>query len=353
VAAVLTVQTHAPIADQLHRLHAAFRKASGVGSFARIGTEASWDYAGLALWAMGPAVLLLAPLGLASSLRRRTDHIWNAAFVVLAGVIVFGIGHNEVRYLFPLVPLLIFAVVRGLETAAPWHRAVAPALVALTAGSALWSSIDQVRLDVDAFFFKDLQGRIARRMVEVRRSPGGLVWTGPPHTHHPSHRTALKGDEFFGVFHLAATGMTYLAGEATVRRPGNLWHDGDAVFAGSKTYRANDLPAGGVPPAQVWAVRRRDFDRAPEPGTADASPESTFVEHGTGARLSVAMVAGKWRLVSASDLGRWDVVLDQPGGSQPLGTFDLVAGRAVDIAPPHSNAPNRVILFQIDRQAID
>jgi hypothetical protein len=328
--------------------------------------EAWHDWGSMALVMLGPT-LALAAGGLAVALRQRQnrDVPFVTCVAVLGGFIVFGIGHNEARYLLPVVPAILYFAVRAVEAATEVlrHRAWQPRTLGI-AGIALVVTVlapgvRQAWLDRDPVFFSDLQRRTAVRLLESRRPPGRLVWARAWHTFAPREMALMPKDESFNTFHLAPFIVEYFV-DAPVVMPGSFWgvsaddlplhpliEDGDALlFAARTVYHTNNFPPDGVPPVEVWQIRRmtlvRDADR--------------FVSRVAPISLGLQTLQNGERTLRAQEyLGRWSVLALPMGGAAPrrLADVTLEAGRPASLGPGSGDVEiDQLLIANVQREVV-
>jgi len=327
----------------------------------------SWrDYIGMTLAMTSAPTLLLAGLGLVLALAQRQDRDvpffgWLA---VVGGAIVVLIPHTEARYLLPALPAIIYFAVRGAEhllraaetrwaRSAGFHAAgvsVAMAVLALV----LRPGIEQALLDQDPVFRADLERRAAEMLVRARRPPGRLMWAGSWHPLYPRQSRSLPGDEYFELFHFPPWAVEYLMDEkvwsfiVTQRGAGprallaSLLQDGDAVLRTVDVeYDWRTLPAGGVPPLEVWRVRRVVLSRVGDDYVS--APEG-----GGGPR--VRATGGRLVGVERVEGGPWAVfVPDGRGRLRFLGETAFAPGEE-GLA---SGEVSRVVLLRVERATVE
>jgi hypothetical protein len=192
--------------------------------------------------------------------REERDLPFFAWLVGLGGILIASVGHNEVRYLLPAIPALIYFAVRGVE----WllRRAPSPAiagagLVVLVVGCA-WGGARQAWADADPAFRADTPRRAAQALVRQRRPGGHLAWIGSFSCIYPERRVPLPKDEFFDSFNFYGPSMIYFLGEPAAVTPAWLaTHDRDAVVVPSPNCSGLALPDKPPPPWKVFGVSRR------------------------------------------------------------------------------------------------
>ncbi len=151
--------------------------------------ETRWDNAVMIAATTAWPVLALAVLGLIllAKDREERDLPFLAWLVGMGGILIASVGHNEVRYLLPAIPALIYFAVRAVEWLA--RRALSPALVGAgvtaLALSCAFGGARQAWADGDPAFRADTARRAAAAMSRVRQSGGQLHWIRPPILHLP------------------------------------------------------------------------------------------------------------------------------------------------------------------------
>ena len=300
-------------------------------------TESWRDHVPMAAVMMSIPTLLMSVVGLLVAIFRMQDRDipFLAWLVVIGGTIVFVIGHNEARYLLPAVPAILYFAIRGLEAAAamlrtywPWRPYALSAgggLVFL--GSALWVGVDQAIRDRDPVFRADTERLAAQQMSIVAGSQGRLLWFGHYHTLHAGWAGFVPHDDYFGTFHFGPIHVEYFTGRRFATRPqpwpadprllSGLLRDGDAILRAADTfYTALDLPAGGVPPMEVWSVRRLDLLR---------SENGRFADH-RRPELGIHLREASGQLYARSEaiVGTWTLLAKSTGDAELVALGDVV-----------------------------
>jgi hypothetical protein len=282
--------------------------------------------------------------------------------VVVGSGIVFGIGgHNEARYLLPVVPAILYFALRAVEAAAGsvrprWRRgALATGSAVLLLGT-LAGGVRQAWHDRDPIFFSDAGRRSAVRLLASRRGNGRLLWFGALHGLHPRDATMMPEDEYFDVFHFPYYAVQHFVDEPVIRLgPGSipvpdlplspLLLDGDAILRTTdKLYSTATLPADGVPPMEVWRLDRMTVVR----------DGRGFVSQNPRVRFVVDVVGDQRTIRSERDLGRWSVRGWTAGRARPLADVTLRAGAAVPLGPGSADGDfDSLTLFRIEREVIE
>jgi hypothetical protein len=328
--------------------------------------EAWHDWVPMALVMLGPT-LALAAGGLALALRQRQhrDVPFVTCLVFLGGFIVFGIGHNEARYLLPVVPAILYFGVRAVEAAtevlrrAAWRpRTLGIAGLALVV-TVLAPGVRQAWLDRDPVFFSDLQRRASVRLLESRRTPGRLVWAGAWHTFAPAEMALMPKDESFNTFHLTPFIVEYFI-DAPVLKSHSFWgvaaadlpldpflEDGDALLVAARAaYQTNNFPPAGVPPVEVWQIRRMAFVRDADRFISKRAPIPLELQ---------TLPTGELTLRAQEDLGRWSVLALLAGGAAPrrLADVTIEAGRPVSLGPGWDDVEiDQLIMASVQREIV-
>ena len=330
------------------------------------GNEAWHDWGSMALVMLGPT-LAFAAAGLAVAIRQRQDR--DVPFItcvaILGGFIVFGIGHNEARYLLPVVPAILYFAVRAVEAATEaLRRGASPPWALGLVGIALVSAVlapgvRQAWLDRDPVFFSDLQRRAAVRLLESRRPPGRLVWGRAWHTFAPRDMALMAKDESFNTFHLAPFIIEYFV-DAPVLMPGSLWRvsaddlpldpffeDGDALlYAARAVYQTNNFPPAGIPPVEIWQISRETLARDGNRFVSSTTPMSLELQTSPN---------GERALRAQGDLGRWSVLAVPAGGAAPRRLADVTfeAGRPVSLGPGSRDLEiDQLVMANVQREVL-
>ena len=346
-------------------------RAGGAILLAPVDSGESWrDWGPMALTMLGPT-LLLAAGGLAVALVQREDRdvpmvAWLA---VLGSGIVFAIRHNEARYLMPIVPAVIYFAVRAVEAtvaalsrrgfeAESRPRTVRIAGIAFL-GAVIAPGVRQAWLDRDPIFFSDVERRAALRMLESRRPPGRLVWYRGWHTFAPREVVRMREDEYFNTFVFAPFIVEYFIDER-VLMPGTwpvppdelafdpVIEDGDAVLQAARAvYSTANVPPEGVPPVEVWQVRRLALVREANWLVSPSDPAIRL-------RLE-ALDDGESAVRAERSLGRWSVRALLANGAPPrrLADVTLEAGRAAPLGPHSVDAAIAgLVLVDVQREVV-
>ena len=248
----------------------------------------SWtDHGAMAMVMLSPPLLLLVVLGLALAVLRPEprDAPFFAWLAVMGGGLVFLVGHNEARYLLPVVPAAIYFALRATtEVARRLAESPRPALrragrVALAGFLALCLSggVRQAWEDADPFFANDVQRRAAAALAGAARGQGRLFVLGQRHTLFPPTRGPVPEDEYWNTFHYDPGIAAYFLGRrlnTLSTRNDSAWNlrgalgilavDGDAVLRlEDRFYTTRTLPTGRPHPFEVWSIRRADLLPAP------------------------------------------------------------------------------------------
>lgn len=282
-----------------------------------------------------PVVILAAAGALVAVVGpRRGDVPFAAWLIAMGGALVFLHGHNETRYLFPVVPAVIYFALRGVEAVLDLGRRAGPVGVRTAAGVvglfvavALAAGVAQAGEDADPAFTADVHGRAARAMAE--RPPGeppyavGVFTTLAPATPGP-----LVEDEFWNAFHASPFQFSYLLGEEAKAFPAPnapAANDRDALFPrlpdGARVLRfagtyfeTRGFPKGPHNQAlEVWTVRRRELDLA-----------QLRADHGRATLVS-APAGGPWWIYTKTARRPWAFA-----GASDTGDFGLPDAADVD-----------------------
>jgi hypothetical protein len=207
-------------------------------------------------------VLALGLVGLALAVRRPrdTDLAMLAALVILGLAFGKSMAHNETRYLYPLLPVLLYFAVRGLawmvdRLPAAHERGLLMVSVSLMS---LWGGLQQAWADADPVFFADTQRKSLLALLEARKPGGRLLWLRDFTCLYPQRRLPMPHDEYFDSFHANRNSLGHLLAEpllplATFRDA----RDGDAALEPGPLCYSLTLPSTPAAPWRVSAVRRR------------------------------------------------------------------------------------------------
>jgi hypothetical protein len=262
----------------------ALRTSSGALAASYAAMREPWtDYFPLLLGTFSVPVVILGAVGVLAVVARprRSDAPFVGWFAGVGAGLLFGVAHNESRYLFLLAPAVMFFAIRGIEAAfalgrrAGLHGARAAAVgVALLVAGTLAAGVAQARADDDPVETRDLQ-RWAARGLAARR-PGSQAYTvGTWVTLAPASPGPMPEDEFWNTFNATPFVTSYLLGETTLPLPGagppealrDVLHarlvDGGRALRYDGTY----FETRGFPTRrphqgfEVWSVRRHDLER--------------------------------------------------------------------------------------------
>jgi hypothetical protein len=230
--------------------------------------ESPLDYFVMSFVAFGPAFLLCFFAGLRFSIHEFQDRdiIFLSWLVVLGGFIVFGIGHTQVRYLIPVIPPMIYFVMRSLEWFILWRKSLGVLCGGVILMSGLGIGAQQIILDQDPIFYKDLQRNVARQLLPLRSGDGRLFWFGDMQTNYPKKgATLFWEDEYWNMFHSDSMIVTYYTGEKIYRILSiKDFKDGDGVAISGGFYDTRSLPVDGAPPVTLASVKRRELIKVTE-----------------------------------------------------------------------------------------
>jgi len=338
-------------------------------------TDESWrDWGAMALIMLSGPTLVAAGLGLVVALRERQTR--DVPFLVWLGVlgvvIVFVIGHNEARYLLPVVPAILYFAVRVVERLAEavrprWERAGAVARAAVATGAALLLGgalrvgVEQAIQDRDPVFLADVERRAAALLVGERRARGRLLWLGDWwHTFHPRRMIPVPGDEFWSTFHFTPSAAQYLiglrpaafsveGGGADLAALAGGLRNGDAVMrVADEFFDMTSLPPGGVPDVEVWSVHRLDL-------TPSGGGTEWVGANDTSVSLGLREENGRLTARTNSGAGRF-ALFAAPAhpGELPrlLGELVLEPGTETLLAPGRLGDLRGLFLFRLDRTPV-
>ena len=236
--------------------------------------EGPTDIFVLATQIVSPVVLLLAAVGLPRSLRRWRSDLPGLLWLGLVLVtFTLSVGHNEGRYLYPVVPFILHLALLGIRVLwdlARTRRARELGRTVLSAAllTATVPGVMQMVEDRDPFFRRPTQQRVAELLVRELPPEGKVYWSNAFVVLAPPDPAPYARDEFFSFFHLAHPAIHFLTRRAVVgtrandaeallrRTPG----EGDAFVVGAlRFHHTTDLLTGHpLPPTfSIW-VRARD-----------------------------------------------------------------------------------------------
>lgn len=332
----------------------------------------SWrDWCPMAVVMLGP-MLLLAAGGAGVALVQRQDRdvpvlTWLG---LLGGGIVFAIAHNEARYLLPVVPAVIYLAVRAVEAAvttlsqrgfeAPSRPVTVRIAAIVLLAAVLAPGLRQAWLDRDPIFFSDVERRAALRMLEIRRAPGRLVWNRGWHTFTTRDVVRMRADEYFNTFTFTPANVEYFVDERVLMLaglPGTAEElafdpkieDGDAVLQAARAvYSTTNVPANGVPPVEVWQVRRMTLVRDGARLVSTVDPSIS---------LQLGMLPDGERTVRADRaVGRWSAraLFANHVAPRRLADVTLEAGLAASLGASSGEGEiERLTLARVQREVIE
>jgi hypothetical protein len=191
------------------------------GMVAPMEGEGAWDYLPLLFGTVSVFTLGLSLVGLVDGLRRdwRRDLPAATWIALFGGLLAFRVGHNEARYLLPVLPAVaLFATLgarslvrmarRGLPLPA---RRTAIATLGVALALSVAPGVSRAARDTHPFFRSDTQAVFARWVEDHAPGGGKVLWAGhfvaltPP---DPS--PGLVEDEFFDYFHLGHPAVHFL-----------------------------------------------------------------------------------------------------------------------------------------------
>ena len=315
------------------------------GMVAPMEGEGAWDYAPLLFGTVSGVTVALAAFGLVEGLRRewRRDLpavLWIALFV---GLLSFRVGHNEARYLLPVLPAIaLFATLGGraiLRLARRrMPRLARPAVMAgLTLALALSvvPGASQAVRDTHPFFRSDTQASFARWVQEHAPGGGKVFWAGhfvalTP----PDPNPGLVEDEFYDYFHLGHPAVHFLTDARMVGVDGFpdpaefLRHDegvADVYVVGPQEFVfAYAVAHGAVRPTTFEAFARRRLILHLE--------EDRWVDDGGTAWLRFDEDGARTTLVALRDLGEVDFAARPTlGPGVSLGRHHLARGERTSV----------------------
>jgi hypothetical protein len=169
----------------------------------------------------------------------------------------------------------------------------------------------------------------------------------------------MRTDEFWNTFHFAPFVVEYfidqrvpviapwqVAPDDLLRSP--FLEDGDAILhVAERTYGTTTVPPGGVPPVELWRIRRMPFVRDGERLVAPADSSMSFELRTAG--------NGEQTIEPGQNLGRWSVLAWLAGQDAPswLADVTLQAGRAVSLGPASAGSElERLVLADVEREVI-
>jgi hypothetical protein len=319
-------------------------------------------------------MLILAGAGALAALARprRADVPFWAWVLGVGGGLVFGISHNETRYLLPLAPGVIYFAVRGAEGllapgAARSGAWVGRAAVGVLVAGTLAAGARQLREDSDPIFYRDVYGPTIRALT-ARRPGGPMYLVGWWQTLTPASPGPVVQDECWNTFHVFPLIVNYWLGQQVV----HLGHNGTPqalsselftrMVDGDRMLRLDDdmfmTNAWHYGPRdqslQVWRMARRDFAPAGGDARAPADAERLFVaapggaDAPAGGALKLRLQGGRASVVAAPPDGPWWIFTRTP--SRPwayAGEWKPGSGPAA-LAFSDGADVDRVALFRVD-----
>ena len=331
------------------------------------GEESPFDYLGMAWATISPVSLVLFVLGgLHVALRRaRIDLAPTLWLLGYSALLVFGLEHNEVRYLWPLASVFAYFAVEGgvrvLSTVRPWlahssnHLTFSSAAL-VTALAIAAPAVDQMRRDLDPFFRTEVLADFTRFTSEVLSPDRPIFWEGDKISLTPDKPDPIDNDEFFNFFHVGPHTVAYLTRRPVGRvnsegTPGeflqgqagsdNLLVLAPAHFAHATSWRAGEsLPADFV----VFAQRRVVLHRQAR----------TFVDSAGLAFFHWTNAAGKLELRAARQLGRFSLfAMDGKVAVPVMRIAELGVGEELATGYPlveNEPPPALALVFDIERR---
>jgi hypothetical protein len=310
--------------------------------------EYLWDFAD----AFSVPVLVLAALGVLVALARRseTDLLCLSWLGVVATALTVLVGHKEARYAFPVLPPLVYLIVRGMEGVLRaarrlgGDRAVVPACIALALLflRPVGLAASELACFSDPAYAKPYLPRLAA-WVRARSAPGQPVLVGNDfvYTIYPKARPVFRYDEFFHRHHIGGPALLYVIDrrwQMTDPLPplsGDLapfverFSQSQVVLEGRVYFDALAVGWDAEPPVPIvaTAIRRRTLRRMDEQ-SADGIVYRTRLGD---ERVVLAPDGDGWRPV-ADLLGDWRIYKRRAPG-----------GPAVRFVPGVTDAPPAVL----------
>jgi len=230
-----------------------------------LGDEHPVDFLYLLARSLGPAVLVLAPLGAVALVRKvgwaraLGPLLLAVGFVVSMGLKV---GMTQARYLLPTFPVLVLAALVPAAHLARRFPRTSLALATAIALPVLGLGLAQGARDADAFYWRPIQRRVAER-IRTHVSPEGRVyWANHFVSMTPPEPVVFPRDEYFSFFHLGHPGIGFLTRRAVVgsheRRARTRVASEDAllVVGARRFHHAGNLQAGTPLPCFFSLVYR-------------------------------------------------------------------------------------------------
>jgi hypothetical protein len=349
----LVIEGLATVATFVAGMYASFVRFFGDGAWAALrdprwlSSQVGWSLQGerwqdkipMSLVVSSAPVLALAAAGalLALARPRRSDIPYAAWLLGMGYGLVFLIGHSEVRYLFPLVPPVIYFALRAVEAGLALGRRAgrraalaAAALAGVLVVGALAGGVAQAGQDQDPVFTADVHGRAARALA-ARRGGSPAYILGAFSTLAAANPGPLVEDEFWNAFHLSGFEFSYelgTAGQALLvpnLPPAGVRDalfsrlaDGDRVlrFDGSYVETRGLLQRRHRDGAEVWTVHRQDL-----------APAAVRVTEGR-ARLAGVPPGGPWWIYTKTPKRPWTFA--GASGAGPETALSLADAAEVD-----------------------
>lgn len=212
--------------------------------------EPWWEYLIMAQAMAGLLAVPLCLVGIARALRRRSEAdrlclVWLGSCLVL----LLAAGHREARYLFPLLVPSAWLAVQGINAVDDWlggtrlgrarrlPRTLLLRMTVLVAAAAPF--VTECVALTDSFLRKPVQQELARRIRDTAPLPADTTLVGPFYPLVASSGSFAPQDEFYYVFHVGASLLTFW-NECTPR-----WEIGAWTRVGLS------LPIGLLPPGDA------------------------------------------------------------------------------------------------------
>lgn len=246
--------------DTLASLWTGFQSASA-GALREHPHEEPWHYLQMLQVAVSPLVLGLAAVGLWFAARRRQHGDWLALlWIVFVGGSMFRVDHNEIRYLYPAFPAIVYFAVLGVRSLRQRLRTWISRIPSLAAGlltlvillAAVFPALGQMWRDQDPFFRTDVTRTASAWLIQHTSEHAPLFFVGRAPARRPRDISLFVHDEYFDVFHFGPHEFSYFTGRPMTEH--FYWGKDPARRALSQS----DQGAGimlGTPPSMGGTVR--------------------------------------------------------------------------------------------------
>jgi len=221
-----------------------FLKGASMGAGLR---EPFWSYAPIFLGIFGIVSPLLLVTGLAEVLRAPRSEEW-VLLIWLGGLgtLILAGGHHEARYLFPIVPPLVWLMSRGIHSLGEMlsrpgrNRRAIVVVVCLTA--AAWPTIQEAVGLSEGWLRRSVQAEMCREIAAHASEESEVLFVGDFFPLILSREVFPVQDDCFSVFHMGPSQLIF-------------FEEQDGHFSiGVPTPIGCSLPLGQLPPSGMETV---------------------------------------------------------------------------------------------------